>query len=173
MDCVCFITVERSGYPLADVRRVLERLSRRSCTSAVDFVLSPGTDAAVDERCPPRLGRHLLFLPSLQIISNPPKLLHLFFQARRSSRQPRNLVVIEYGVSESQTGMSEDWKMLMSAMQEGATAVKVTFGALGLFRVDWIAEALLDEAEHLEKRFDLPREVSHTRFPLRPPQSAA
>jgi hypothetical protein len=29
----------------------LERLSRRSCTSAVDFVLSPGTDAAVDERC--------------------------------------------------------------------------------------------------------------------------
>jgi hypothetical protein len=47
--------------------------------------------------------------------------------------------------------MSEDWKMLMSAMQEGATAVKVTFGALELFRVDWIAEALLDEAEHLDK----------------------
>jgi hypothetical protein len=46
--------------------------------------------------------------------------------------------------------MSEDWKMLMSAMQEGATAVKVTFGALE-FRVDWIAEALLDEAEHLDK----------------------
>jgi hypothetical protein len=38
--------------------------------------------------------------------------------------------------------MSEDWKMLMSAMQEGAAAVKVTFGALELFRVDWIAEAL-------------------------------
>jgi hypothetical protein len=29
--------------------------------------------------------------------------------------------------------------------------VQITFGALELFRVDWIAEALLDEAEHLDK----------------------
>ena len=44
------MTAERSGYALSG-RTVVERRSRRSCSSAVALVLSGGDEAAVEERC--------------------------------------------------------------------------------------------------------------------------
>jgi hypothetical protein len=59
--------VERSGYmPSKRGRRVVEMLSRRSCSSAVAFVLSGGDEAAVEERCRRARTDILLYVPNLQ-----------------------------------------------------------------------------------------------------------